>query len=238
MMVRNSILVLTLVLIASLSNSLYSGTAQLGLAKYEVKKEYKKADYISKYDSLLKEFGQNKILPKGYELQALIALSHFPELKEVKIKFVMKPAYIPLTSQPNLWTVLRKTDRREYLVIISSQSSPIMDNIILKSLSFNAQIGVIGHELAHTAFYINKSGEELASVALDYIFPNTRSQFEKDTDRRTIRHGLGWQLYEYAAYVRSLPEMEDDNEWIDQYYMSPKKILEYMALLPEYSLNQ
>lgn len=235
---RNSFLVLILALLASLFNNLYSGTGQLELTRNEVKKEYKKADYLSKYDSLMKEFGQNKILPQGYELQALIALSHFPELKGVKIKFVMKPAYIPLTSQPNLWTILRKTDHREYLVIISSQSSPIMDNIILKSLSFNAQIGVIGHELAHTAFYINKSGEELASVALDYIFPNTRSQFEKDTDRRTIRHGLGWQLYEYAAYVRSLPEMEGDSEWIDQYYMSPKRILDYMSLLPEYSLHQ
>lgn len=109
-----------------------------------------------------------------------------------------------------------------------------MENIILKSLSFNAQIGVIGHELAHTVFYLNKSREELASVAIDYIFPNTRSQFEKDTDRRTIRHGLGWQLYEYAAYVRQLPEMEDDNEWIDQYYLSPKKILDYMSRIPGY----
>jgi len=238
MMVRNSILVLILALLTSLPNNLYSGTGQLELKGNEIKKEYKKADYISKYDSLMEAFGQNKILPQGYELQALIALSHFPELKGVKIKFVMKPAYIPLTSQPNLWTILRKTDNREYLVIISSQSSPIMDNIILKSLSFNAQIGVIGHELAHTAFYINKSGEELASVALDYIFPNTRSQFEKDTDRRTIRHGLGWQLYEYAAYVRSLPEMEGDSEWIDQYYMSPKSILDYMMILPEYSFHQ
>jgi hypothetical protein len=237
MQARDRIMVVV-ILILTLLKSLSYGAGLPEQPETKIKKEYKKSDYISQYDSLLKEFGQNKILPKGFELQTLIALSHFPELKDVKIKFVLKPTYIPLTSQPDLWTVLRKASKREYLIIISSQSSPIMDNILLKSLSFNAQIGVIGHELAHTVFYLDKTGEELASVALDYIFPNTRSQFEKDTDRRTIRHGLGWQLYEYATYVRSLPEMEGESDWVDQYYLSPQSILEYMALLPEYSLTQ
>lgn len=91
-----------------LCNNLYSKEIPGFGHQLEIKKEYRKDEYVPKYDSLLKEFGKNKILPVGYELQALIALSHFPELRDVKIRFIMKPSYIPLTSQPNLWTVFKK----------------------------------------------------------------------------------------------------------------------------------
>mgnify|MGYP000191609311 CR=1 FL=1 len=43
--------------------------------------------FTTKFDSLYEEFGQLKVLPEGYELQALIALSMYPELKDVKITY-------------------------------------------------------------------------------------------------------------------------------------------------------
>lgn len=40
---------------------------------------YNERDFRGKTDSLKALYGHNKILPKGYELQTLLALSHYPE---------------------------------------------------------------------------------------------------------------------------------------------------------------
>ena len=41
-------------------------------------------------DSLFHLYGHHKTLPEDYKLQVLLALSHFPELKEVKINYIIK----------------------------------------------------------------------------------------------------------------------------------------------------
>ena len=50
---------------------------------------------------LLDEYGQNKSVPAGFELQALLALSHYPELKTVNICFLIGGVKIPLYSRQN-----------------------------------------------------------------------------------------------------------------------------------------
>lgn len=57
---------------------------------------------------LQSEFGTNKILPKGYEVQALLALSHYPELKDIKIKFKLKRRGSPIVSQTSFWGLFQR----------------------------------------------------------------------------------------------------------------------------------
>ena len=59
-------------------------------------------DYIESQErgrlqQLLDEYGQSKFLPAGFELQALFALSHYPELKTVNIRFVISYVSIHLS---------------------------------------------------------------------------------------------------------------------------------------------
>lgn len=226
--------ILLLSLIGAFPASGHTGEENISV---RIVQSYDKDFYASRMDSLKKEFGNNKLLPEGFELQALLALSHYPELKDVKIKFVIRPAHIPLTSHPNVATVFLGKKNREYIIMISSQSAPYNDSILLKNLSFNSQIGVLGHELAHTVFYLDKTPDELLTVGFNYLFPRYRASFEKDTDKRTIRHGLGWQLYEYARYVRDLQETNVYNNWVDKYYLNPELILEYMKKIPAYNIQ-
>lgn len=202
-----------------------------------------KKEYFSKVDSaeykiLLKKYGKNKTLPQGFEWAALNALSHYPELKEVPVEFILQEAWIPLSSRPSPLTLIFPWQRRKYLVVISTKSIDTLEPILLKNLPFNEQVGVLGHELAHTVYYLDKSAWRMAGIAMQYLQPSFRKKFERETDQRAIQHGLGYQLYDYAIFVRrainratDLPQSVDDAE---DSYLSPKEIRREMDKLRLY----
>ena len=192
----------------------------------------------TRYKELLQTYGHNKKLLEGYEYQCLLALSYYPELKDVRIDFVYQPAFLPLASRPDPITVLFPFIKRKILVVISSESEDFFEDILIYNLPFNEQVGVIGHELAHAVYYMDKNSFELGIVAYKYLNDNDyRIQFERDTDIRAIAHGLGYQMYDYAFFVRK--SFGDSKEEIEaeegDMYLSPREIAREMA---KYSFYQ
>ena len=186
---------------------------------------YHARDYEQSIDSLISELGYRKELPEGFELQTLLALWHYPELKNTHIKFIVKKAFIPLASRPSMISLLRKRDHRIYSVIISDKSLPQMESVLLKNLPFNAQVAIIGHELAHAAEYETLNSYQLSAVGLMYFCGSYRAVMEKGTDTRTIEHGLGWQLLEYAEHVRKVSSSNERQiDFMDKFYMNPDEI--------------
>ena len=186
---------------------------------------YHAKDYEQSIDSLISELGYRKELAEGFELQTLLALRHYPELKNTHIKFIIKKAFIPLASRPSMFSLLRQGDRRTYRVIISDKSLPQMDAVLLKNLPFNAQVAIIGHELAHAAEYETLNSYQLSAVGLLYFSGSFRASMEKGTDKRTIEHGLGWQLLEYAEHVREVSGSNKKQiDFMDKFYMNPEEI--------------
>jgi|GEM_PF-1059671 len=186
----------------------------------------------SLYYSLLAAYGKNKVLAKGFEIQCLLALSHYPELKEVPIDFRVQPAFIPLSSRPSPITVLLPWVKRKYWVIISSQSADFFEKILLHNIPFNEQVGIIGHELAHSVFYLDKTSLQLARIAYNYEYNNEfQRNFERETDKRAVAHGLGYQLYDFAFFVRKA--FGNTQEEIAQEeggtYLSPREIANEMT---------
>lgn len=189
------------------------------------------------YNALLTEFGQQKKLAEGYELQCLLALSHYPELKEVPIDFVIEETFIPLASRPAPISVVFPWVKRKYLVVISSKSADFFEGILMHNLPFNEQVGVLGHELAHSLFYLNKNSLQLARIAYRYEKDGAfHDQFEQETDKRAVAHGLGYQLYDYAFFVRK--SFGNTQEEIAQEeggtYLSPKELASEMQKYPFY----
>lgn len=119
--------------------------------------------------------------------------------------------------------MFRSKDEWQYNIFISTKSLDDLEPILLKNLPFNAQIGIIGHELAHTVFYLDKGIGEMILIGLNYPFPSFRAIFEKNTDRRTIAHGLGWQLLEYATHVREKMDYENTS-FGEAYYLNPEQV--------------
>lgn len=193
--------------------------------------EYQAQDFVGKFDSLNALYGNNKKLPEGFEIQALLALSHYPELKDTHIEFVQKKTLVPLASRPKLFSKVSDKSKDIYLIIISTNTTEDLDKVILKNLPFNAQIGVLGHELGHTVFYLDKGFWDMLKIGLSYITSGYRAKFERDTDKRTVAHGLGPQLYAWAEFIRQQDDKSKRGEgdiFLDKYYLTPNEIAELM----------
>ena len=191
----------------------------------------------SRYHQLLEEYGKNKVFPEEYTWQCLLALSHYPELKETKIDFEVRPAFVPLYSWPRPESVLLPWIDRKFMVVISTRSSPYLDRILFHKLPFNDQVGIIGHELAHTVFYQKKSSFATVVTAFRYQFNRSfQVALERDADRIAVAHGLGYQLYDYAFFVRkafgrSIGQIKSERGGT---YLSPAELAEEMEQFPFY----
>lgn len=195
------------------------------------------------YQQLLDEYGKNKTLPKGYEKQALIALSHYPELKDTRIVFkIRKRGGAPFASRPTPWSLLfRKPKKRKYRILISQKTKPVLNPILMKHLSFNAQIGVMGHELAHTSFYLQKKVGAMMKIAVSTFSARYLDKFEYQTDEIAIAHGLGFQLLSWSQQTHAALGQEAkfnsngpfDKLFVQERYMRPATIREQMKALDD-----
>jgi len=201
-------------------------------------REYTEQQASPRYEELLQEFGENKTLPKGFELQALLALSHYPALRSTRINFIVADVAIPLSSRPHWGSMLRSAANRTYQVIIDTEREGEREALLLKNQPFNAQVGIIGHELAHTAYYLDRSFFGIVGDALCQL-GDCRIDFERATDRRLIDHGLGWQRLEHATFVRGQIAGENVSAFAAEggggAYMSPAELLSILQAHPAYS---
>lgn len=155
-------------------------------------------------DSLQKIYGSNKEFIKGLELPALVALSHYPELKNTRISFKLKN--IESTGKTTFTFFSLFTPYNKHFIIwINNNKS--RTGFLLQEVSFNAQIGALGHELAHVADFMNRGTLNIAGWALRYLNKNHQREIERQIDLATIHHGLGWQLYDWTNTIMSNPAL-------------------------------
>lgn len=199
------------------------------------KREYIESEERLRYDDLLKTYGNNKILAEGYELQALIALSHFPELKDIAIEFVVRDARVPMAARPTMGSLLRGARSRKYQVISDTMMDERRSALLLKNQPFNAQIGILGHELAHIQYYLKRSFFGLVGDGICQL-SDCRRVWERENDMRLIDHGLGWQRYDHASFVRNNinQELTNRNTAEGSIYMRPQEFIDVIDQHPLY----
>jgi hypothetical protein len=166
--------------------------------------------------------GNGKSILKGFETQTLIALSYYPELKDCRIEFLRNNIKTTMACRPTTASLTRRYNR-EYTITIDNDDEG--QGITLDNVPFNAQVGVIGHELAHIADYENRSSTNIASIGIDYATGHYPPDFEKSVDKLTIKKGLGWQLLDWSDYV--LNKSKASKEYKDfkrKTYLTPEEI--------------
>ena len=223
--------ILTCILLLTLVSPMDVIAAQEPASPIGVIREYVELEERKNYSSLLREFGNNKRLPKGFELQTLLALKHYPELRNTRINFIVDDVSIPLSSRPHWSSMLRSAKNRTYLVIIDNEREGSREALLLKNQPFNAQVGIIGHELSHTVYYLKRSFFGIVGNALCQL-TDCRIKFERATDRRLIDYGLGWQRFDHATFVRSRISQDRASAFTAEggggAYMSPAEIMRIM----------
>ncbi len=171
-------------------------SCQLSAQGFQIKK-YTLQKYQEQLDSL-KKVNNYKVSPQEdpIELATNLALLHYPELKghKIKIKYKKNVQY-PITASWAFGNIFKFRKRHTYVLLLS-------ENSFVKRVSLNKQVGVIGHEMAHFAYYRKRPSIAMLWWGLKYISSKKfRYQFEKDADRTTIDHGLGYQLLDLSFYM-------------------------------------
>ena len=153
----------------------------------------------------------NKTIPDKFALQIKTALQYYPTLRDTRIVFKVKKTPTPLAAAPTVLSVFRKKSKRTYVITISSKSTAFLNKIILDSLNFNAQIGVLGHEISHILEFKDKNTGFFIGLLFRQLSPKAMDIFEYNTDKRCIEHGLGYQLLAWSQDVRHKLHVENFN---------------------------
>lgn len=201
----------------------------------QIVKEFNVSDCLSKIEYLNINFEKNKIIPKEYELACLIALSYYPELSKTKIIFKQKHIHTTMASRPPFKVLFQSKENRTYNICINNSNN--LKGALLSDLTFNEQIGVIGHELGHVTDYMSKSKWQLATTLIKYLFkPSYKRMLEAQTDNTAIIHGLGWQLYDFDVFLMCKSMVNKKYlKHKQKFYMSAEQILEIIKKNPLYS---
>ena len=174
------------------------------------------------------QFGDKKEIPAKYEEEILTALSHFPELRGVKIKFRLVHDQPQLfRTEPSRVSLLAPAGKRGYTVTITEQAAAALEPALMKNLPHEARIAAIAHELGHIVQY-----EKCKTfAALKMAVHGTDRSVERESDICVIEHGLGFELYIHASYLSSVPGLLDVYRHADVNRLNPNEILE--ALPPD-----
>lgn len=116
-------------------------------------------------------------------------------------------------------------ESKEYSIVINNDEN--FKGVLLECVPFNAQIGIIRHELAHIVDYQRRTKFGILQRGLDCLSEKSKAAFEKEIDLITISRGLGWQLYDWADFVMYKSEASSEyKEFKKKTYMKPEEIHE------------
>ncbi len=181
-----------------------------------------------------------KKYPSDYKDAISVVLIYFPELTQIQIKFRVKKKITPLSARPTVFSAFRKASKRKYIVTISKKTLPLFSPILLKNLSFNSQVGVLGHEVSHISFYNKQKGIYFLKLVLMQLSKKYIDKFENNTDKLCIDKGLGYQLLSWSSEVRQKLDLKNwkgvnaNKKDTNERYMTPLSIITYMNQLPFY----
>jgi len=182
-------------------------------------------------DSLMALYGTNKIFIEEYLNATLIALSYFPELRYTHIEFRYSRERTTMAARPVPHTIF---GRKRYRIFINNRDD--FEGIILRDVPFNAQVGIIAHELEHIVDYQSRNAFGIIGIAFRWLDPVRRILFEKEIDRALIIRGLGWQLYDWATYsmFKSERATEAYRLFKRENYKNPEEIRHLIYFLSGY----
>jgi hypothetical protein len=178
------------------------------------------------FTRLKKEYGKNKQYPPQFEKQILLALSYYPELKNTAIKFRTRIRHTTVETRATWAGVFQSRQKRHFVVTISDSTESMLMPLAFKHLSFNEQVGVMGHELGHVTDFSRMTSFQIIEHAVKNVSAKYIDQFEYNTDAICIAHGLGYQLLDWSSFIRK--KMNTVNWDGPDYAHRPKKRERYM----------
>lgn len=166
-----------------------------------------------------------KNVPEELQKQFTIICQAFPELRNENISLRFQSISMTMQARPNIWTVLG--GQREYFIFINTQRH--RNGLLLEDIPFNAQIGIIAHELCHIIDYHFKSNWEIIKTGLWYFKKRNQENYEKAIDYLVIKKGLGHQLKDWSHFVLHEAELTAKyKKTKETFYLKPEDIHQHL----------
>lgn len=172
----------------------------------------------------------NKTIPETIREEALIALSHYPELKDTPIEFKFKDSIQKSTmqAQPTYASIFRSRENRAYVILISNKFHIEKREFHITDVAPEVLIGWFGHELGHVMDYRRRSSLGMIIFGLKYLFSKKYlKRAERTADLYAVKHGM----HEYIVATKNfiLDNVHISPAYkarIERLYMSPEEIME------------
>jgi len=198
-------------------------------------KKINKDSVQSNVEKLKRRFGSNKKVPKEVLWNFFTAIGYYPELKQVNIKVRYGNIKTTMQCRPRWDFLFHKKEKRSYVMYIGNKIKN-SNGILYRNLPLNAQIGVVGHELAHIIDYQRMNNLQLCRFGIDYLTSKKKREIENRIDLIAIHRGLGYQIRDFSKYV--FEESGASFEYLKykmKFYFRPYQIKEILATNPIYS---
>ena len=151
-------------------------------------------------DSLALLFSPNKTFQPKIKSAALVALSRYPELKNVRIEFLFRPIISTMAARPKI-NLKAFTRHRTYQIFLNNNEGK-NKALDIDSLSESVKIGWIAHELGHIVDYESRNALSLMAMGVYYLtVPSFKRNIEQSVDIIAIRHGFGYEHCEGVEYL-------------------------------------
>ncbi|MCC5945021.1 MAG: hypothetical protein JJT94_08795 [Bernardetiaceae bacterium] len=202
-----------------------------------VRTEYLLCD-SARIAKLTADFATHKSIPQEAECAILIALSHYPELKNLPIQFEFADLEDKiLTANTPLATLFLPWKNRSYRININTQSHEYLsDSLRFQYASLNVQVAMIARGLTLIRNIADKPAYQILNKSYLSLNPAYRAEAMQKADEDIIAHGLGFQLYEWRsqaeAFIIQNPQSIAEISQIPQ--ISTSKIRFLMRQIPIY----
>ena len=170
------------------------------------------------------------IIPESIKEEALIALSHYPELKDTPIEFKFKKSIKKSTmqAQPEFASIFKGKKKRKYKILIAEQIT-ISDTLCYtRDMPSEIVIGWLGHELGHIMDFKHRSGTGLIGFGIGYISSKKYiRKAERRADSFAVTHGM--EKYILATKEFILERAGLSKKYVDRIkrlYLSPEEIMQ------------
>lgn len=172
---------------------------------------------------------KNKIIPECIKNEAKVALSYFPELKDVNITFKFKENIKKSTmqAQPELRSFFRKRGSRSYVILISKKIQIDKEELSIFDVPSDVMIGWLGHELGHVMDYRNRGVFNMIIFGIKYLYSNNHiKQVERTADIFAIEHGMASYIVKTKNFIFDHADISEQyKNKLRRLYMSPEEIM-------------
>jgi hypothetical protein len=122
------------------------------------------------------------------------ALKFFPkmEFQNIKIKFRRSQKIVKI--KPTFISIFKAPKQRTYKIYYSNLTETTLDSVLLKNLSLNSQIGLIGMQLSRMEDFRTGGFFDFVGWYFKQLSGKAKNKINYDDELRSIEAGLGYQL--------------------------------------------